>query len=165
MRKLTLSLKIIIILIIIHLSCFSSVFSQDPFIITNNTLKIIPTKHLSFLEGYDETVTFDKLENSKWTKKLTNPQSMVNGYWVRFTILNNFEDNKLGVYHNYNREKKIYQKNSLGLIEHDYWNLSFDNHIAADRIGTNYRIDAPKGENTTIYNFFRNIIIIFDDFF
>ena len=65
MRKLILSLKIIIILIIIHLSCFSSVFSQDPFIITNNTLKIIPTRHLSFLEGYDETVTFDKLENSK----------------------------------------------------------------------------------------------------
>ena len=53
-------------------------------------------------------------------------------------------------------KKKIYQKNSLGLIENDYWKVGFENHISDGRIGTNYRIDAPIGENTIIYSFFRN---------
>ena len=58
MHKFIISVKFIIIFCIIHLSCLSSVFSQDPFIVKSNTLKIIPTKHLSFLGGYDESVSY-----------------------------------------------------------------------------------------------------------
>ena len=102
MYNLIIFLKYILVFCIIKLSFFSIVFSQVPFLVESKNLKIIPLEYLSFLEGYDETTSFDKLEDSKWTDKLMNPQSMVNGYWVRFIILNNLEDNKLGVNHNVN---------------------------------------------------------------
>ena len=156
MHKFILSVKFIIIFCIFHLSCFSSVFSQDPFIVKSNTLKIIPTKHLTFLEGYDESVSYQKLENSKWTKRLMNPQSMVNGYWVRFEIQNDLENDILGLNHNMNREKKLFIRNSLGVEEYDYWKVGLNKQLTDDRIGTNHRVKAPKGEITVIYDFFRN---------
>ena len=35
--------------------------SQESFIITSELLEIIPNEHLSFLEGFDETASFDTL--------------------------------------------------------------------------------------------------------
>ena len=46
---------------------------------------------------------------------------MVDGYWVRFKEKNNLSTDSIGLSHNYNREKKIYVKNSLGVKEYDHW--------------------------------------------
>ena len=76
--------KFTIYLIITVFLISSKSYSQEPFIITSESLEIIPNKHLSFLEGFDENITFEDLENANWSKKRLNVQSMVEGYWVRF---------------------------------------------------------------------------------
>ena len=49
-------------LIIILFFISSKSHSQEPFIITSESLEIIPNKHLSFLEGFDENVSFADLK-------------------------------------------------------------------------------------------------------
>ena len=44
-------------LIILIFLISSKSHSQEPFIITSEALEIIPNKHLSFLEDFDETVS------------------------------------------------------------------------------------------------------------
>ena len=61
--------KFTLYLIIILFFISSKSHSQEPFIITSESLEIIPNKHLSFLEGFDETVSFDTLENAEWSEK------------------------------------------------------------------------------------------------
>ena len=112
--------RFILYLIIIFLISSKS-YSQEPFIVTSESLEIIPNKHLSFLEGFDETVSFEDLELAEWSDGRLNPQSMVEGYWVRFTVKNDLSADKIGLSHNYNREKKLFVKNSIGTKESEYW--------------------------------------------
>ena len=79
-------LRFILYLIIMLFFISSKSHSQESFIITSELLEIIPNEHLSFLEGFDETASFDTLENVKWSEKRYNVQSMVDGYWVRFQL-------------------------------------------------------------------------------
>ena len=87
--------KFTLYLIIILFFISSKSYSQEPFIITSESLEIIPNKHLSFLEGFDETISFDTLENAKWSEKRFNAQSMVDGYWVRFKVKNNLSTDSI----------------------------------------------------------------------
>ena len=96
--------RFILYLIIIVFLISSKGYSQEPFIVTSESLEIIPNKHLSFLEGFDETVSFEDLELAEWSDRRLNPQSMVEGYWVRFTVKNDLSTDKIGLSHNYNRE-------------------------------------------------------------
>ena len=136
--------KFTLYLIIILFFISSKSHSQEPFIITSESLEIIPNKHLSFLEGFDETISFDTLENAKWSEKRFNAQSMVDGYWVRFKVKNNLSTDSIGLSHNYNREKKIYVKNSLGVKEYDYWKLGSSKHREDNHYGSDYKIIAPQ---------------------
>ena len=95
------------------------------------------------MEGFDETISFDTLENAKWSEKRLNAQSMVDGYWVRFKVKNNLSTDKIGLSHNYNREKK-FLKNSLGIKEYDYWKLGFSKHREDNQIGSTYQIINAK---------------------
>jgi len=122
----------------------------------SESLEIIPNKHLSFLEGFDETVSFEDLERAEWSDRRLNPQSMVEGYWVRFVVKNNLKTDKIGLSHNYNREKKIFVQNSIGIKELDYWKLGLSKHREENRIGSEYQITIPKNEVSIIFNFFRN---------
>ena len=112
--------KFTLYLIITVFLISSKSYSQEPFIITSESLEIIPNKHLSFLEEFDENVSFETLENSEWSERRLNVQSMVDGYWVRFSVMNNLSTDLIGLTHNYNREKKIFIKNSLGIKEFNY---------------------------------------------
>ena len=143
-------------LIIIVFLISSKSYSQEPFVVTSESLEIIPNKHLSFLEGFDETISFDTLENAEWSEKRLNAQSMVEGYWVRFSIKNNLLTENIGLSHNFNREKKIFTKNSLGITEFDYWKRDLTKHITDNHIGSRYKIIMPKNELTVVYDFFRN---------
>ena len=134
----------------------SKSFSQEPYIITSESLEIIPNKHLSFLEGFDETVSFEVLESVEWSDRLLDAQSMVDGYWVRFVVKNILKTDKIGLSHNFNYEKKIFIKNSLGVDEFSYWRAGIDKHFEETHIGSEFRINIPKNEKTIIYNFFRN---------
>ena len=134
----------------------SKSYSQEPYVITSESLEIIPNKHLSFLEGFDETVSFETLENAEWSEKRLNVQSMVDGYWVRFAVKNNLQTGKIGLSHNFNYEKKIFIKNSLGIDEFSYWKLEFNKHRGKDHIGGAYQLKIPTNELTFIYDFFRN---------
>ena len=149
-------LKFIPYLIIFVFLISSKSYSQEPFIITSESLEIIPNKHLSFLEGFDENITFENLENANWSEKILNVQSMVDGYWVRFSVMNNLSTDLIGLTHNFNREKKIFAKNSLGIKEYDYWKLGFSEHRTDSNIGAMYKILMPQQEITYIYDFFRN---------
>ena len=109
-------MKIFRYLLYLSLTLFflpSKSYSQTSFVITSESLEIIPNKHLSFLEGFDETVSFDTLENVEWSEKRFNAQSMVDGYWVRFSVKNNSSTDRIGLSHNINREKKIFYKKLL----------------------------------------------------
>ena len=150
-------IRFYLIFIVLFFQYFiSTAFSNQPFIINSDNLKIIPYKHFEFLEGFDESVSFSTLENQKWSKKIKNVQSMVDGYWLRFSTVNNLTTNTIGLSHNYNKEKKLFVKNSLGIKEYDFWKSGLNKLITDERIGAQHRIVMPKGELTVIYDFFRN---------
>ena len=130
--------------------------AQEPFELVNPLLETIPPNNLTFLEGFNYDVDFEVLENAEWTKKLENVQSIVNGYWVKFIVKNNLESNIIGLNHNWNMEKKLYVKNSLGIKEFPYWKHRENNFVGQENIGAQYRILMPQNEDTIIYNFFRS---------
>ena len=135
---------------------FKNIFAQEPFVLDTAMIKTIPPKHLLFLEDLDHDISFEALENAKWTEKLINVQSLVNGYWVKFIVKNNADSNVIGLNHNWNMEKKLFVKNSLGLKEYPYWKFRENSFLGQDRIGAQYRILMPQNENTVIYDFFRS---------
>ena len=151
------SKKIIFLILTI---CFfvssKNIFSQEPFVFDTSLIETIPPKHLSFLEGSDHDILFESLENAEWTDKLINVQSIVNGYWVKFIVKNNSDSNVIGLNHNWNMEKKLFVKNSLGLKEYPYWKFRENSFLGQDHIGAQYRILMPQNENTVIYDFFRS---------
>ena len=136
--------------------CGKYTFAVEPFVLDTGMLETIPPKNLNFLEGLDHDVPFEVLENAEWTENLFNAQSMVDGYWVKFVVKNNSESNVIGINHNWNMEKKLYVKNSLGLKEYPYWKHRKNVFIGQEHIGAQYRILMPQNENTIIYDFFRS---------
>ncbi len=136
--------------------CGKYTFAVEPFVLDTGMLETIPPKNLNFLEGLDHDVPFEVLENAEWTEKLFNAQSMVDGYWVKFVVKNNSESNVIGINHNWNMEKKLYVKNSLGLKEYPYWKHRKNVFVGQEHIGAQYRILMPQNENTIIYDFFRS---------
>ena len=101
MKKFKFTLYLLTFLFLIS----SKSHSQEPYVITSESLEIIPNKHLSFLEGFDETVSFEILESAEWSDRRLDAQSMVDGYWVRFVVKNNLKTDKIGLSHNFNYEK------------------------------------------------------------
>jgi hypothetical protein len=93
-------------LIVLTLFISSKSYSQEPFIISSESLEIIPNNYLSFLEGFDESVSFENLEKARWSEHILNAQSMVDGYWVRLTVINNLSTDLIGLNHNVNSEKR-----------------------------------------------------------
>lgn len=83
----------------------SKSYSQEPYLITSESLEIIPNEHLRFLEGFDEAVSFKILESAEWFDRRLDAQSMVDGYWVRFVVKNNLKTDKIGLFHNFNYER------------------------------------------------------------
>ena len=143
-------------ILFIVLFCIETTTAQEPFIISSESLEIIPPKHLNFLEGFDHDVPLETLENAEWTEKLMSVQSIVEGYWVRFVVQNNLTTNIIGLNHSFNREKKLYVKNSLGVTEYPYWKRGVHKYLDEGRIGAQYRIVLPQNEETIIYDFFRS---------
>ena len=77
-------------------------------------------------------------------------QSMVEGYWVRFAVRNNLTTSNIGLMHSFNRKKKLFVKNSLGLTEYPYWKRGVHKYLDEDRIGGQYRTVLPQNEETII---------------
>ena len=147
---------IFLILTIFFFVSSKNAFAQEPFVLDSAMIETILPKHLSFLEGSDHDIHFEALENAEWTEKLINVQSIVNGYWVKFIVKNNSDSNVIGLNHNWNMEKKLFVKNSLGLKEYPYWKFRENSFLGQDHIGAQYRILMPQNENTVIYDFFRS---------
>ena len=127
-----------------------------PFTIGSKSLENIPYKHFEYLEGYDHNTTFKELKKGSWKKNLKNYQSIVDGYWIRFKILNNFNTNEIGLFHNWNTEKKVFTDfNGLEKM-YSYWNFETDAWIDDGRVLDKYKILLPKNEVTIVYNYFRN---------
>jgi len=147
---------IFLILTLMFFVSSKNTFGQEPFVLDTAMIETIPPKHLSFLEGLDHDIPFEALENAEWNEKLINVQSMVNGYWVKFIVKNNSDSNLIGINHNWNMEKKIFVKNSLGLKEYAYWKFRENSFLGQDHIGAQYRVLMPQNENTVIYDFFRS---------
>ena len=108
-------------ILFIVLFCIETATAQEPFIISSESLERIPPKHLNFLEGFDQDVPLETLENAEWTETLMSAQSMVEGYWVRFVVKNNLTTSSIGLMHNFNFEKMLYVKNSLGVAVYPHW--------------------------------------------
>ena len=119
-------------------------------------METIPPENLTFLEGVDHEVPFELLEKAVWKKKLIQDQSLVEGYWVKFIIHNKLGSDEIGLNHNWNFEKKLFVKNSLGLVEFPYWKHKRHSFWGEGRIGSQYRILMPQNEVTIIYDFFRS---------
>lgn len=147
---------LLLLFAIIILFSGKNIFALEPFLLETETLETIPPNNLQFLEGLDHDVPFDVLENAEWTKKLVYDQSMVDGYWVKFIVRNNINSNIIGLNHNWNMEKKLYTKNSLGIKEYSYWKHKEQIFIGQERIGAHYRIIMPQNEDTLIYDYFRS---------
>ena len=81
---------------------------------------------------------------------------MVDDFRVSFSVKNNLSTGSIGLSHNFNREKKIFIKNSMGTKEYNYWKLGITKHKEDNHIGFEFKLTIPRGETTTIYNFVRN---------
>lgn len=92
---------------------FANVDNKDniTFILNTDDFETITSKHLEFVEGFDQNTPFEKLFKLDWKKKLQNDQSFVDGYWVRFSVQNNTNTKNIGVTFNYNNEKKVFSLN------------------------------------------------------
>ncbi len=134
----------------------TSGFSSENFILKEESLHTIPSKYLQFLEGYNEFVDIDDLENGNWQPKLKNAQSIYDGYWVKIVIKNELSIENIGLYHNENREKKIIVFNSFGVKESDYWKWSKNPLIGDDYFFDHLKIRMPNNEITVVYDFFRS---------
>ena len=106
-----------LILFSVELAKADEVFVLD----SKSQLQIIDLKYVQFLEGYDELTSFEQLQNAVWQKEISNNQSFVEGYWVKFFVRNELESTKIGLWHNLNFEKKLFVNNSLGLKEYPFW--------------------------------------------
>ncbi len=131
-------------------------FLAPVFVIPQGGPATIPAGHLEFLEGVDESATFEFLEKSTWASQLAADQSLVNGYWVRLRVKNTLLTNEIGIKHNFNKEKRILARHSGGVDEYPYWLSGEDKWIDEGRINDHYLVTMPQGEITTIYNFFRS---------
>ncbi len=131
-------------------------FSAPVFIIPPGGPATVPTAHLEFLEGADETADFEFLEKAEWAPKLIADQSLVEGYWVRLRIKNTLPTDDIGIKHNFNKEKRIFARHSYGVDEYLYWSGNGGSWIDEGRINAHYLVTMPQGEITTIYNFFRS---------
>ena len=108
-------------ILFIVLFCIETATAQEPFILSSESQERILPKHLNFLEGFDHDVPLETLENAEWTETLMNAQLMVEGYWVQFVVQNNLATSSIGLSHNFNFEKKLYVKNSLGVTVYPHW--------------------------------------------
>ncbi len=144
------------ILFIILLLISKTLLAEKVFILDKDGLSTIPSSNLEFLEGYNETIPLSELRNNLWTASIQDPQSFINGYWVRYRINNQLNSTEIGMNHNWNKEKKIFISNSLGDKEFNYWKLGTHNWIGDGRIFSQHRIILPLNEVTTVYNFFRS---------
>ena len=136
---------------------FANSNSKDTpyYILDLNTFDTIPKKYLEFSEGIDENASFKTLSESEWKKTLNDDQSFINGYWVRFSILNNTKKDSIGINYSYNNEKKVFIHNSNEIIRHPYWREKFDNWIDDKRIRTSYKLLIKSNETAQVYSFFR----------
>ena len=133
----------------------SDLENNKHFAINSKTFETIPSKYLEFVEGFDENASFETLSSLEWNKVLNDDQSFINGYWVRFSILNNSENNEIGISYSYNDEKKIFTKNKDTLREYPYWNQKTDSWINKGRIRASYKLFMKTREITHVYSFFR----------
>ena len=136
---------------------FANSNSKDTpyYILDLNTFDTIPKKYLEFSEGIDENASFKTLSESEWKKTLDDDQSFINGYWVRFSILNNTKKDSIGINYSYNNEKKVFIHNSNEIIRYPYWREKFDNWIDDKRIRTSYKLLINSNETAQVYSFFR----------
>ena len=139
-----------------------TLFNNLNIFIHQNPLKTLFNQS-ELLELYLTTPRFWKVSRMfllsmkvEWSEKILNAQSMVEGYWVRFSVKNNLSTDKIGLDHNVNREKKIFTKNSSGVTEFKYWKWGFDKQVEDNHFGSSFRVIAIQNEVTTIYNFFRS---------
>ena len=87
--------------------------AEEVFVLnTESQLQTIERKHMQFLEGYDEHASFEQLQKADWQRELSSHQSFVEGYWVKFLVLNELDSTTIGLFHNLNFEKKIFVNNS-----------------------------------------------------
>ena len=136
----------------IELAKAEEVFVLD----TESQLQIIDLKYVQFLEGYGELTSFEQLQKAVWQKEMSNNQSFVEGYWVKFLVRNELESTKIGLWHNLNFEKKLFVNNSLGLKEYPFWKYLNNHYVSENQMGSHYRLVLPQQEVSVIYNFFRS---------
>ena len=124
--------KSILIFFVFLFSISKTLFANEIFILKNEGLSTLPPSYLEFLEGYDENISFSELKKNTWNNSIQDPQSFINGYWVKYRIKNQLNSKEIGINHNWNKEKKIFISNSLGVTEFDYWKLGKHNWIDDD---------------------------------
>ena len=152
-------MKIRLLFYILALILFSMKLAKadEVFVLDSKSqLQIIDLKYVQFLEGYDELTSFEQLQKAVWQKEMSNNQSFVEGYWVKFLVRNELESTKIGLWHNLNFEKKLFVNNSLGLKEYPFWKYLNNHYVSENQMGSHYRLVLPQQEVSVIYNFFRS---------
>ena len=67
----------------------------------------IPQHYFQYLEGYSHDIDSRILGKANWSNNLQSQQSIVEGYWVKYTVSNNSNYTDVGFFFNYNTEKKL----------------------------------------------------------
>jgi class 3 adenylate cyclase len=125
------------------------------FILNLKAFETIPSKYLEFVEGFDENTSFKTLSQLDWQKKINSDEAFVNGYWVRFSVLNYTGNSKIGISYNYNNEKKVYTLSNNKIREYSYWSEKKHSWIDEGRIRASYKVLMKPNEVTEVYSFFR----------
>ena len=123
--------------------------------LNDDSFNKIPQHYFQYLEGYSHDIDLQILSKANWNNNLRNQQSIVEGYWVKYIIINNSNFTDVGFFFNYNTEKKIVVENSFGIKEYKYWNLYQNQRMSADHLMAHRKVFLPKNEISTIYAYFR----------
>ncbi len=153
-----LSLLSIILIFICTFSLKANENIDKIYQVSSKELKNVPREYYSFLEGVDYNLTYEDLAKADWSSKMQTPQSFYDGYWIRIKILNNTKQEKLGLHHNWNFEKKLIYKNNQLLREFPFVDSEDRPYMyrTDERIWYDYKIQMPVGEVTEIFSYFRS---------
>jgi len=81
-------------------------FGGNIYQLNDESFAKIPQSYFQYLEGYSHEIDSQILSKANWNNSLQSQQSIVDGYWVKYTVSNNSNYTDVGFFFNYNTEKK-----------------------------------------------------------
>ena len=155
-------------LVVLLFALINTAHAKEPYDVFTEKNTIIPIELFEYYTPKNERtfgqtlkteeLGIDHLKNAKWEEKIQDEQSYINGFWVKYQLLNKTDFKHFGLDHQNNFFKLIYVLGEDGetveVHKTDIESGIYD-AITGEHFYDNIKIKLPKGEIVTVYSFFR----------